>query len=101
MQHSFPFEHLALTRRELLHRCGMGFGALALGDLMAQTQRAHAASGSPLLPKTAHFPTKAKHVIHLFMNGGPSHVGTFDPKPAPPKSAGQPLSGGSLGTEAP
>src|SRR3990170_1814276 len=101
MQHPFPFEHLALTRRELLHRCGMGFGALALGDLMAQTQRAHAASGSPLLPKTAHFPTKAKHVIHLFMNGGPSHVDTFDPKPALAKYAGQELPMEKLATERP
>jgi hypothetical protein len=99
MPHPFQFEHLALTRRELLQRCGMGFGALALGDLFTQVQKASASSGDPLLPRPAHFPAKAKHVIHIFMNGGPSHVDTFDPKPALDKYAGQPLPGGTLPTE--
>jgi hypothetical protein len=92
---------LPLTRRDMLRRCGMGFGALALGDLMAQTQIASAASSAPLLPKAAHFPGKAKHVIHIFMNGGPSHVDTFDPKPALLKYAGQPMPDGNLKTERP
>jgi Protein of unknown function (DUF1501) len=100
MHHPFPLEHLALTRRELLSRCGMGFGALALGGLVAQTQPAVAAS-NPLLARTAHFPAKAKHVIHLFMNGGPSHVDTFDPKPTLAKYAGKELPGGTLATERP
>src|SRR5688572_11602625 len=80
MQHPFPLEHLSLTRRELLSRCGTGLGALALGGMLAEG-RAHAAGGNPLLPRTPHFTPRAKHVIHLFMNGGPSHVDTFDPKP--------------------
>jgi hypothetical protein len=101
MPHRFQFEHLALTRRELLQRCGMGFGALALGNLVVGAQRAAAASVDPLLPKAPHFPAKAKHVIHLFMNGGPSHVDTFDPKPALEKYAGKPLPGGTLPTERP
>jgi hypothetical protein len=100
MHHSFPLEHLALTRRELLSRCGMGFGALALGGLFAQAEKASAA-GNPLLARTAHFPAKAKHVIHLFMNGGPSHVDTFDPKPTLSKYAGKELPGGTLATERP
>jgi hypothetical protein len=43
----------------------------------------------PLAPKSAHFPARAKRVIFLFMNGGPSHVDTFDPKPALLRYAGQ------------
>jgi hypothetical protein len=101
MQHPFPLEHLALTRRELLARCGMGFGALAFGGLMADSQPAAAAGTNPLLPRTPHFPAKAKHVIHLFMNGGPSHLDTFDPKPMLEKYAGKPLPAANLKTERP
>jgi hypothetical protein len=100
MHHAFPLEHLALTRRELLSRCGMGFGALALGSLVAPTRTATAA-GNPLMVRSPHFPAKAKHVIHVFMNGGPSHVDTFDPKPTLSKYAGKELPGGTLATERP
>ncbi len=93
------FDQLAFTRRELLHRCGMGFGALALGNLIVGAQNASAASTNPLLPRAPQFPARAKRVIHLFMNGGPSHVDTFDPKPALDKYAGQALPGGTLPTE--
>ncbi len=99
MPHPFNFDHLALTRRELLHRCGMGFGALALGDLIMGAQKATAASTDPLRPHAPHFAAKAKRVIHIFMNGGPSHVDTFDPKPSLDKYAGQLLPGGTLPTE--
>jgi hypothetical protein len=94
-----------LTRRDLLHRCGMGFGALALADLMGQAgllAPAPAAAGSPLdplAPKKPHFPAKAKRVIHLFMNGGPSHVDTFDPKPKLTELAGKTLPMPNLRTE--
>jgi hypothetical protein len=54
---------------------------------------------SPLAPRGPHFPAKAKRVIHLFMNGGPSHVDTFDPKPALAKYAGQALPMPNLRTE--
>jgi hypothetical protein len=54
-----------------------------------------------LLPRTPHFPAKAKHVIHLFMNGGPSHLDTFDPKPLLEKYAGKPLPTANLKTERP
>jgi hypothetical protein len=93
--HSFDPEHLALTRRQFLNRCGMGFGALGLATLMGpaglSTNSAQAGIGyvSPLAPKQPQFPVKAKRVIHLFMNGGPSHVDTFDPKPALQKYAGK------------
>jgi hypothetical protein len=101
MSHTFPIEQLALSRRELLQRCGMGFGAIALGNLIIGAQQAAALGNDPLLPKPAPLPVKAKHVIHLFMNGGPSHVDTFDPKPALTKFAGKPLPGGTLQTERP
>jgi hypothetical protein len=100
MNHTANLEHLALTRRELLGRCGMGFGALALGGMLAGAERAIARdAANPLLPQAPHFPAKAKHVIHLFMNGGPSHLDTFDPKPLLTKYAGQPLPMKNLRTE--
>jgi hypothetical protein len=70
-----------LTRRDFLRRSGIGFGMLGLADLTA-----HAAT-----PGGPHFAPKAKRVIHFFLNGGPSHVDTFDPKPALLKYAGKPL----------
>ena len=89
-----------ISRRELLSRCGMGLGALALADMFPQA--AHGSpSVNPLLPKPAPNPAKAKHVIHLFMNGGPSHVDTFDPKPELQKRGGQKLPDGNLKTERP
>jgi len=58
---------------------GGGFASLALIDLLERD--AHAASGNPLAAKAPHFPAKAKHAVFLFMNGAPSHIDTFDPKP--------------------
>ena len=86
---------LALTRRQLLHRCGMGLGALAFGDLMARANDAL----NPLAPRPSRFPGKAKRMIHVFANGGASQVDTFDPKPALAKYAGKPLPTGNLKTE--
>src|SRR5207237_4967832 len=91
-----------ITRRDMLHRCGMGFGAVALAGLMEQAgllNSTAAASTNPLTPRGPHFPAKAKRVIHLFMNGGPSHVDTFDPKPLLTKYAGKPLPRSNLRTE--
>lgn len=78
---------LGLTRREMLQRVGTGLGSLGLASLLADVE-AKAAS-APLGAKAPHFPARAKHVIHLFMNGGPSQVDTFDPKPALTKYNGQ------------
>lgn len=101
--HAFNPEHLSLTRREFLNRCGMGLGALGLGTLLSDaiSPRAWGETGytSPLAPKQPHFPVKAKHVIHLFMNGGPSHIDTFDPKPSLEKYAGKALPMENLRTE--
>lgn len=82
--HAFNPEHLALTRREFLSRCGMGMGALAMAPLLASQASTGGSSlaANPLLPKAPQFPGRAKRVIHIFLNGGASHVDTFDPKPA-------------------
>jgi len=83
-----------LSRREMLQQAGMGFGALALAPLLASSSASgalKAAQADPRRGSLPHFPAKAKHVIHLFMNGGPSHVDTFDPKPALERYAGKPL----------
>eukprot|EP00913_Durusdinium_trenchii_P008983 g8449.t1 len=78
-----------LSRRDMLSRSGMGLGALALGSMF--DTGVQAAPANPLLAKQPHFPAKAKRVIHLFMNGGPSHLDTFDPKPILKKYAGKPI----------
>jgi hypothetical protein len=95
---------LPLTRRDFLCRSGMGFGSLGLANLMASQGLVSAATGadrstSPLAPKGPHFAPKAKRVIHLFMNGGPSHVDSFDPKPSLQKYAGKLLPRTNLRTE--
>ena len=77
-----------LNRRELLTRVGTGLGMLGLTGILGDEC---AAAQNPLAPKQPHFPAKAKHVIHLFMNGGPSHVDTFDPKPELTKQHGKAL----------
>ena len=70
-------EQIGFSRRELLCRSGVGFGMLGLADLLANKQTVEAANA--IKP---HFVPRAKRVIHFFLNGGPSHVDTFDPKPA-------------------
>ena len=94
----------SFSRREMLTRCGVGMGLLGLTQLMGEagflTQHAKAADGlNPLAPKKPHFPAKAKRVIHIFANGGPSQVDTFDPKPALDKYAGKQLPTANLRTE--
>jgi Protein of unknown function (DUF1501) len=73
-----------LSRRQALAQAGFGMGGVALAGMLNQmglTQANAAASLSPLAPRASSFPGKAKRVIHLFMNGGPSQMDTFDPKP--------------------
>jgi len=91
--HSLPF-----TRRELLQRSGCGLGALGLGTLLADVGELSAAE-SPMALRPPHFTGRAKHVIHVFCNGGPSHVDTFDPKPKLAEFAGKELPTGNLATE--
>ncbi len=93
-----------LSRRELLARGGMGLASLGLAAMLGKhsheaAMAADARLGNPMLSRPPQFPVKAKHVIHLFMNGGPSQVDTFDPKPALEKYAGKELPTGNLRTE--
>ncbi|HEV3261962.1 MAG TPA: DUF1501 domain-containing protein [Gemmataceae bacterium] len=82
-----------LSRRELLCKLGGGFGALGLAHVLADAGLLSAApagrAANALAPKPPHFSARARHVIFLFMNGGPSHVDTFDPKPALARYHGQ------------
>ncbi len=78
-----------MTRRELLSRSGMGMGALMLPGLVGGALHAREGGAHPLAPRRPHFAARAKRVIHIFANGGPSHVDTFDPKPALQKYAGK------------
>ena len=93
---SSPTLPIALGRRDMLARCGMGLGSLAMGQLLSESQ----AADNPLLPRQPHFAPRAKRIIHLFMNGGPSQVDTFDPKPLD-RFAGKSVPGGNLQTERP
>lgn len=88
------------SRREMLCRSGLGFGSLALADILADSASAAEGNGAnPLLPKLPPQAARAKRVIHIFANGGPSHVDTFDPKPSLEKYAGQPMPGETPRTE--
>jgi Protein of unknown function (DUF1501) len=93
MSHHAPRpEDRFLTRRDFLQRCGLGFGTLGLAALLGPEATAAAVNlDRPLAPRAPHFPAKAKRVIHIFANGGPSQVDTFDPKPALDKWHGKPL----------
>jgi len=82
------------TRREMLRTIGGGFGSLGLAGVLAQQAVADAGgsrdrAANPLAPRAPHYPARARRVIFLFMNGGPSHVDTFDPKPELSKHNGK------------
>jgi len=84
-----------LSRREVLCRIGGGFGSLGLASVLAQAGEGPAVpvpgTVNPLAPRAPHFAPRAKRVIFLFMNGGPSHVDTFDPKVALTELNGKPV----------
>ena len=85
----------SLTRRDALRKLGAGFGTMGLASVLSQTHllgsqlSETSRNTSPLAPKSTHFAPKAKHVIQLFMPGGPSQVDTFDYKPEIAKHAGE------------
>lgn len=80
-----------LSRRDFLCRCGMGMGALGLGELLQGVGAPAAQALNPLAPRGSHFAPKAKRVIHFFLNGGISHVDSFDYKPKLEEFAGKAL----------
>ncbi len=98
-----------ISRRDMLRRSGQGVGMLGLAGLLADQHLLAAASGasaqpppssaSAFAPKPPHFAPKAKRLVHLFMNGGPSQIDTFDPKPLLDKYHGKPIPTAHLRTE--
>src|SRR6478672_9982232 len=91
---------LPLDRRSFLRQAGCGFGAVALSALLAQGDFGNGAvtaaaesdrNSEPLAPRKPHFAAKAKSVIYLYMDGGPSQVDTFDPKPRLAAESGKPF----------
>ncbi len=100
--HRFRPEDAFLTRRDFLRRTGLGLGTLAMSAL-SQSGAATPVPALPaphaLAPKSPHFPGKAKRIVHFFLNGGPSQVDTYDPKPALLRYAGKALPTGNLATE--
>jgi hypothetical protein len=96
MHPSIPHYEPLFTRRDFLLRGGAGFGALALTYLLgnegwAAADRVAAGGTGPLAARRPHFPARARSVIFLFMEGGPSHIDLFDPKPTLNELAGKPL----------
>ncbi len=91
--HCGRFQPPPISRRDMLARCANGFGAVALSALLGEkAYGAEIAPGrDPMAPRPSHYPAKAKSVIFLFMDGGPSQVDTFDPKPRLDREHGQPI----------
>src|SRR5262245_28421477 len=95
-----------MTRRDLLRRTGTGLGLLGLYGLFADARlladnTTPPDPRNPLGPRSPHFAAQVKHVIHVYLNGGPSQVDTFDPKPLLRRYDGQRLPAGNLTTERP
>ncbi|MFN0084885.1 MAG: DUF1501 domain-containing protein [Blastocatellia bacterium] len=90
-----PKEAALVRRREFLMQAGGGLGSIALTSLLAEEARGAGGQENrapdPLAPKAPHFRPRANSVIWLFMEGGPSHLDTFDPKPKLMELAGQPM----------
>jgi hypothetical protein len=89
LHHHWPVR----TRREFFTQAGSGLAGIALGSMLAQDRAVAAKTVDPLAPKTPHHAPKAKSVIWLFMEGGPSHIDLFDPKPKLNEMHGQPMPG--------
>ena len=88
---SCPFDSPSGGRRRFLQALGGGFGSLAMAALAAEDRARAAQAANPLAPKAPHFPAKAKRVILLWMQGGPSQMDLFDYKPRLKSEAGQPI----------
>ncbi len=95
-------EDSLFTRRQFLNRLGMGFGALSLTGLVGMgilsPPNVRADEFSPFAPKPPQFTPRAKRVLHIFASGAPSHLDTWDPKPALEKLDEKPMPGDQNGT---
>ena len=91
MLHKLSHHWPVTSRREFFTRAGSGLAGIALASLLQQDGKAATIAPDPLAPKQPHHKPKAKSVIWLFMEGGPSHVDTFDPKPKLNELSGQPM----------
>ena len=87
-----PLSTPAGSRRDALLSLGAGIGALALPELLD-------ADTTSLAPRSSHHQPRAKHIIHIYLNGGPSQVDTWDPKPVLDRHDGRPIPVGNLTTE--
>lgn len=97
-EHRAGLEDYFVTRRQFLHRFGMGMGGLGLGALLSENLLSFAAAAagsnpSPLVPKSPPLPAKARSVIHIFAQGAPSQVDTWDHKPELARYEGRSLPG--------
>ncbi len=97
---------LPISRREMLCQAGTGLGIMGLAGVLGLDRvgadiptAAQGTLDSPLSPRAPHFAPRAKALIHIYLNGGPSHLDTFDPKPSLAKYHGQPIPIGNLTTE--
>jgi hypothetical protein len=96
-----------LTRRQFLNRVGLGLGALSLAamldpmDLFADGGMLAPSTTNPMAPRLPPLPAKAKAVIHIFAQGAPSHVDTWDPKPALSRMDGQTMADGGVAMGSP
>src|ERR1043165_4057422 len=89
----------------MLRQMGTGLGLLGfaalLNDAGVLVPEANAVTANPLTARPPQFPPRARHIIHIYLNGGPSQVDTFDPKPALRKWADKTIPTGNLTTERP
>jgi hypothetical protein len=91
MAHCQRFLPAATSRREFLTQTGCGFGGVALATLLHETAAATDFDPGSLTPRVTHHPATAKNVIFLYMDGGPSQMDLFDPKPRLDKEHGEPI----------
>ena len=87
------------TRRDMLATVGTGLGYLALPMLLQANTSSTPVSTNPLAPRRPHFAARAKHIVHIYLNGGPSQVDTWDYRPELQKWGGKKLPLGNLTTE--
>src|SRR6202167_1601077 len=91
------------SRRQILRTMGTGFGMAGLAGILNASRTAGSktlpGAAAPMAPKAPHFAPSAKHVVFLFLNGGPSLVDTFDPQPMLQEYSGQPVPSGNLLSE--